>query len=263
MPLSPTRNLVGFPFAGRWQHLLDDCEHEIKELKERISDAIKKKKDASNTAAYLRAQEKGTASAAASLAFAEALAQDRAAALKETARLRAEAEAHEAIARRERWNQEVAEELLAQELEKKSVATGQIKGCKFEAHERLGLAPLSLSLVGAVVMVVDCFLELSRALQSCCLCPCMCHDGAGAGAAGGAVSCNAIELNEIETVLGEQDLVVTFIANAQKKMQTLAKFSPPWMVLAKEISGDAPEPQPAAGESPEPQPAAAPAAWPP
>lgn len=157
------------------------------ELRERRSQAIKNKNQASKTAANLRAQEKGVAAAAASLAFTDALAQDRERAVKESERLKADAEAQEAVAREERWKQEVAEELLAQEAEKKSVAAGQLKGCKFKALENL-------------------------------------------------MDCTATELNEIETVLGEEELVSNFIQIAKKKMQTLAKLSPPWVALAKEVA---------------------------
>ena len=172
---------------GGRQHLQDDCEQEMAELKERIKEAVKNKTQASNSAAKLRAQEKGVKAAAASLGFADALSQDRDKAKQEGERLEREAALQEALAREERWKEMVARELLAQEEEKKSVAAGQVKGCKFVAQENL-------------------------------------------------MGSTKTELDEIETVLGEQDLVTNFIASAKKKMQTLAKGSPPWVVLAKEVS---------------------------
>jgi len=87
-------------------------------------------------------------------------------------------ERQETLAREERWKEMVARELLARDQMKKSVAAGQVKGCKFVAQENL-------------------------------------------------MGSTKTELDEIETVLGEQDLVTNFIASAKKKMQTLAKGSLP------------------------------------
>jgi hypothetical protein len=123
--------------AAMWQHLAFDAEQEIKVLKERLSEAKKLRSAAASKASLLRGREKGAAAAASGLSFASALDKDRLAATAEQLRLKTEAQGEEATAREQRWQQEVLEDLIAQEEEKQRAAKAQVTACKFKALENL------------------------------------------------------------------------------------------------------------------------------
>ena len=148
--------------AAMWQHLLYDADAEIAELKVKIALAKKLKLEASNKAGHFRGKEKGTALAAASLGFAEALAEDRQKALAEAAFLKKSAEEQEAMARKQRFLQEVGEERLAQEEEKKRCASAQVKGCRAVAFQCLADATAAeiteLETVNGEVFLVETFI---------------------------------------------------------------------------------------------------------
>jgi len=137
--------------AAMWQHLLYDADAEIAELKVKIALAKKLKLEASNKAGHFRGKEKGTALAAASLGFAEALAEDRQKALAEAA-----------MARKQRFLQEVGEERLAQEEEKKRCASAKVIGCRKVAFQCLADATAAeiteLETVNGEVFLVETFI---------------------------------------------------------------------------------------------------------
>ena len=79
--------------AAMFQHLELDCDLEMQELKQRRNDARNRRNQAASSASHLRAREKGTALAAASLSFAAALDKDREVARSDAGRMKQEAEA--------------------------------------------------------------------------------------------------------------------------------------------------------------------------